>query len=150
MASIKNIDGLTGQQVQEMVNQGGRFVVFKYCISILIMTFNRGTDVYFVRPGESTLAQSLPFTLLSLVVGWWGIPWGPIYTIGAVYTNFSGGKDITNEVMDQLSLNTPSQQSQQQGYNIPGTDNAGNNTGGYSIPGSGNNNPSGGGYNIPR
>jgi len=31
--------------------------------------------------------QSLPFTLLSLLLGWWGNPWGPIYTIQSLWVN---------------------------------------------------------------
>jgi hypothetical protein len=45
----------------------------------------------------------LPFTLLSLVLGWWGIPWGPIYTIQSVVINFQGGKDVTKEVLASMA-----------------------------------------------
>jgi ATP-dependent phosphoenolpyruvate carboxykinase len=33
------------------------------------------------------------------LLGWWGIPWGPIYTIAAVVTNIRGGKDVTAEIL---------------------------------------------------
>jgi len=45
---------------------------------VVILTFLRPSDIYFIRPGENALVKGLPFTLLSLVAGW-GIPWGPIY-----------------------------------------------------------------------
>lgn len=45
----------------------------------------------------------LKYTFLSLVVGWWGIPWGPIYTIASVAKNFAGGGDVTDAVCDALS-----------------------------------------------
>lgn len=45
----------------------------------------------------------MKYTLLTFFVGWWGIPWGPIYSIGAFITNFKGGKDVTNEVLAALS-----------------------------------------------
>jgi hypothetical protein len=99
---IRGIEGITLEQVRFEVNQGARFVLFQYCISILILTFRRPSDIYFIRAGEGTAAKGLPYTLLSLVAGWWGFPWGPIYTIGSLITNIGGGKDVTQEVLASL------------------------------------------------
>ena len=99
---IKGLENTTPEQLSQEVMRGAKFVVFEYCVSLLIITFKRGSGIYYVRPGESTIGHSLPYTLLSLVLGWWGIPWGPIYTIGAFITNFGGGKDVTWEVMNAL------------------------------------------------
>lgn len=33
--------------------------------------------------------------LASLVLGWWGIPWGRVYTLQAAWTNLKGGKRQT-------------------------------------------------------
>ena len=109
MSSIKGIEGMTAQQLNEELQQGGKFVVYQYCISIIVMTFKRGSSVYFIRNGESAFGKGITYTLISLFVGWWGIPWGPIYTIGSIITNCSGGKDITQEVVN--SLNTPMEQT---------------------------------------
>ena len=35
------------------------------------------------------------YTLVSLVFGWWGFPFGLIYTPMALITNLSGGRDVT-------------------------------------------------------
>src|SRR5256885_10175553 len=82
------------------IQRGAKFVLFQYCISIVILTFRRPSDIYFLRQGENSVVKGLPFTLLSLVAGWWGIPWGPIYTIQSVYNNSCGGKDVTQSVVD--------------------------------------------------
>ena len=103
MAKIKNIEGLTVDQINMELNSGAKFVVFQYCISILVMTFKRGSDIYFIRAEESTTKYSIGFTVLTALVGWWGIPWGPIYTIGSLHTNLKGGKDITQEVLHSLN-----------------------------------------------
>jgi len=66
------------------------------------MTFRRPSDIYFLREGENAVTKGLPFTLLSLVAGWWGIPWGPIYTVQCVYNNSCGGKDVTQAVLNSL------------------------------------------------
>jgi hypothetical protein len=96
---INGIDGLTVQDMQDEIANGGKFVIYQWCVSIVVMTFRRGTDIYFVRPGESSFVKSLPWTLISLVLGWWGLPWGLIYTPAALFNNISGGKDVTQEVM---------------------------------------------------
>ncbi len=96
---IVGLEGLSGQQVQLELERGARFVVFLYTISALIVTFKRSSDVHFVRAGEGTAARSLGYTLLTLLFGWWGIPWGPIYSFQSLYANLSGGKDVTREVL---------------------------------------------------
>lgn len=103
MAKINGIEGMSYSQLVGEVQTGGKFVIFEYCFSILIMTFKRGSGIYYIKPGESALIKGLPFSLLSLAVGWWGIPWGLIYTPMALITNFSGGKNVTAEVMASLT-----------------------------------------------
>ncbi|HSJ02207.1 MAG: hypothetical protein ACAI34_16320 [Verrucomicrobium sp.] len=100
---IVGIESMTGQELGHELDRGGKFVVFEYTISVLIMTFKRSSDIYFVKGGHSAVAKGLGFSALTFVLGWWGIPWGPIYSIGSLITNFSGGKNITNEVLAALS-----------------------------------------------
>ncbi len=100
--SIKGLEGLSAQQINRDLENGGKFVYYEYCISIIIITFRRPSSVYFVRAGDSGIGRGLGFSLISLFLGWWGIPWGPIYTIGSFITNFKGGKDVTESVLAQL------------------------------------------------
>ena len=100
--SIEGLEGMTPEQLKDELARGGRFVVFLYCISVLILTFKRSSDVQFVRPRESTFGKSFGYTLLSLLLGWWGFPWGPIYTLQAVFTNLGGGKNVTSEVVSSM------------------------------------------------
>ncbi len=102
---IRGITDLSVDQLNFELQRGGKFIIFQYCISALVVTFKRPSDIYFVRAGESLVSKSMGFTLVSLVAGWWGIPWGPIYTVQSVYNNLRGGKDTTAEVM--ASLNSP-------------------------------------------
>lgn len=101
--AINGIEGLTVEDVNTELQLGGKFVIYEYCVSIVIMTFRRPTDVYFIKAGERAIFKGLPFVLLSLVMGWWGFPWGPIYTIGTLVTNLSGGKDVTDSVISALN-----------------------------------------------
>lgn len=100
---IKGIENMDSGSIASQIQQGGKFVIYTYCFSVILMTFRRSSNIYFIRADENAVAKGLKFTLLSAVVGWWGIPWGPIYTIGALITNLRGGKDVTAEVMAAIS-----------------------------------------------
>jgi hypothetical protein len=91
-AKIRGIEGMKHGELDFEVVRGGKFVLLQYCISVMVMTFRRPSDIYFLRQGENAAARGLPFTLLSLVAGWWGIPWGPIYTVQCVYNNSAGAR----------------------------------------------------------
>ena len=101
---IRGIEGMKNGELDFEIQRGGKFVLFQYCVSIVVLTFRRPSDIYFLRQGESAVTKGLPFTLLSLVAGWWGIPWGPIYTIQSVYNNSRGGKDVTQAVLNSLKV----------------------------------------------
>lgn len=51
------------------------------------------------RKGERIVSKGLPFTMISALFGWWGLPFGPKYTLESIRTNLKGGKDVTDEVM---------------------------------------------------
>ncbi|WP_238649935.1 hypothetical protein [Paenibacillus piscarius] len=100
---IKGIENMDGGNIMSQIQQGGKFVVYTYCFSIILVTFRRSSNIYFIRADEGSVKKGLKYTLFTLLLGWWGIPWGPIYSIGALITNFRGGKDITNEVLASLA-----------------------------------------------
>jgi hypothetical protein len=95
---MSGIAGLTNAELQREIARGGRVVVFQYCISVLILSFKRSSPLTLVRSDENALLRGLPYSIISLILGWWGIPWGPIWTIMTLITNLGGGKDVTPEV----------------------------------------------------
>lgn len=99
---ITGADGYTSEMIRDEVARGGRLVIYVYCVSILVMTFKRGTSIHFVRPGQNPVTRGLPFTFVSLLFGWWGFPWGPIYTFECLYKNIRGGIDVTDDVLNAL------------------------------------------------
>lgn len=78
---IKNIGGMSAENLQEEVEQGGRFVYYAYTISLIVLTFRKTSGVYLLKKEESAVAKGIGFTLLSCLFGWWGFPFGPKYTI---------------------------------------------------------------------
>ena len=100
---IVGIEGMSAQQIHEAVAKGGRFVIYQYCISILVMSFKRSSSIHFVPAGKSVAGQGAQFMLVSLLAGWWGIPWGPIWTLSTVFKNAGGGTDVTRAVLDAIT-----------------------------------------------
>jgi len=96
---IKGLEGLSESEIQSEIERGAKFVMFTYCFSIIIITFRRSSDIYFVRSHESAIKYGWPWLLISLIFGWWGIPWGPIYTIQAIFRSFTG-QDVTSEIIN--------------------------------------------------
>jgi hypothetical protein len=102
---IAGLEGLSNEQILWELQHGARFVVYQYCVSLCVVTIYRASRVHFIRSHESAVARGMTYTLLSLLAGWWGFPFGPIFTIAAVYTNLCGGRDVTPMVggmMDAL------------------------------------------------
>ena len=109
---INGIEGMGNLEFQVELQKGGKFVAYQYVISLLVITFKRSSDVYFIKADDSAVTPGLLFTLLSLVMGWWGIPWGPIYTVQALIVNFGGGRDVTAQMLAALNQPAPGQNIQ--------------------------------------
>jgi hypothetical protein len=101
---IRGIEGMSVQEINDEISNGAKFVVYRYCVSIIVLTFKRSSDVYFIRPGQNRVVKGLEWTLLTFFFGWWGIPWGPIYSIGSLSTNLAGGKDVTEQIQKNLDI----------------------------------------------
>ena len=60
-----------------------------------------------IQPDDSRFRLGLRYSLISLLFGWWGIPWGPIWTLGTVFKNLGGGVDVTANVLSALNAAAP-------------------------------------------
>lgn len=94
----RGIRGMSEDYLKSQILLGGRFVCYLYCISGVYFTNKLESKPYFIRAGQSRFFKGLPFTLLTLIAGWWAIPFGPVYTIECLAKNFSGGEDVTASV----------------------------------------------------
>ncbi|MEO0455625.1 MAG: hypothetical protein AAF152_03455 [Cyanobacteria bacterium P01_A01_bin.114] len=100
---IYGIEGMTGADLSTEVAKGGKFVIFQYCFSVIVMSFKRRSPVYFVKADENASLKGLRYTLISALLGWWGIPWGIMFTVQALITNCTGGKDVTQPILSSLN-----------------------------------------------
>jgi hypothetical protein len=90
------------QSNRQMIQQGWsyyndkkitpRTVVTQYqaCISFLVAT-TRFRSPRVVVGSDKSQGTAIIYTLISALFGWWGFPWGFIYTPQAIFRNLSGG-----------------------------------------------------------
>jgi hypothetical protein len=91
---------LVGEENRSSVDTAGdgdRLVFYEYCISLIFFSLRRPSALVQLRPGQKGWVRGIPYTLVSLLFGWWCIPWGLIYTPLTFWTNLSGGREIPAE-----------------------------------------------------
>lgn len=74
LARIIGAEGLSDEEIALKLTEGGRLVSYQYCISVVVLTFRRSSDLHLLKPGESGFSRALPYACISLFCGWWGIP----------------------------------------------------------------------------
>ncbi|MGE5473896.1 MAG: hypothetical protein ACM3UU_06710 [Ignavibacteriales bacterium] len=68
-------------------------IQFQICISFIFFSV-KSPSRFLVKGYDKTLSRKIICTIISLLFGWWAIPWGPIYTIQTISNNLVGGKII--------------------------------------------------------
>jgi len=101
--AIHGAETWTTDRLIRELSAGGRLVRYQYCISFIFTTLRRESAVHFVPAGQAGLMTGLPYTLLALILGWWGLPWGVLYTPVCVFTNLTGGRDVTVEHLPEAA-----------------------------------------------
>lgn len=102
---IRKTAGMSVAQLYDELALGGRIMTYGYCISILAITFRLMSAPYFIKAAEMNSKYRAKYNLRSYLFGWWGLPWGPIYTIDMLRINSEkkgGGIDVTDNVKQRL------------------------------------------------
>jgi hypothetical protein len=99
---IVGMEHLSTQELLRDIQAGGRFVIYTTVMSFLVITMRNPSDIHYVPAGQSALVKGLPYAGLTLLLGWWGIPWGFIYTPIHLIGNLLGGRDVTSEVLESF------------------------------------------------
>ncbi len=66
-----------------------RLVAMYYVTSFLVITYKRAASGIWCQ--RSRAREATKWTFPSALLGWWGFPWGPIYTLQALYIKAIGG-----------------------------------------------------------
>lgn len=85
------------------IDKETELVQYQACISFLLFTVKLSSRFYVKESLSSGLANVL-YTLVTLLLGWWGLPWGPIYTIQVIIKNITGGKKVKVESMINMDI----------------------------------------------
>jgi hypothetical protein len=100
--TAKELLARTPNEILFELDRGAKLVVYQYVISVVILTFRRNSPLQLVPADSSAAAKSLPWTLLTFLLGWWGFPFGLIYTPMVLFQNLKGGRDVTQAVIAKL------------------------------------------------
>ena len=68
-------------------------VRYPYVISAVFVTFRFESRVHRVRSTDGRYLRAIPYMLVSLLLGWWAVPWGPVQAWRAVWECLGGGVD---------------------------------------------------------
>ncbi|MCR4030405.1 MULTISPECIES: hypothetical protein [Flavobacterium] len=101
-----NTEGLTMFEINVLIQQGAKFIVFPFIFSKMVKRIKE-SNIYFVRPNESTFKYALKHFYLNLSVSWRIFPYGPIYVLKSLFFLIKGGKDYTETILKDLSRNNP-------------------------------------------
>lgn len=96
------IDTLTPEEVRDRIRAGWRAVRFEFCVSFLLATIRRQSGVYLTERWQERYLRGLGYSALALLLGPWGVPWGILWSCRAVWTNLTGGIDVTDELVAAL------------------------------------------------
>ncbi|MEI9407652.1 J domain-containing protein [Mesorhizobium salmacidum] len=77
-----------------------RYVVFRRVYSFILATIR--TPVQGIFCASCARKEAFRSSLITMCTGWWGVPWGPIYTIGVILGNGFGG-EYSKEAEERLT-----------------------------------------------
>lgn len=98
----ENIEGLTLFEINLLIQQGGRFVMFPN-----LMTKIKSSTIYFIRREESKTKYVIKHFLKNILQSWRTFPLRPMYLSKSLFYLAIGGTDYTNNVLADLKQINP-------------------------------------------
>ncbi len=85
------------------VQAGHRYYIIPYVFSVVVLTFRRNMGgVREVSDHNWPVMPLVGAALVTSLFGWWGFPWGIIFSIGALGRLWNGGRDVTFQMLQQV------------------------------------------------
>jgi hypothetical protein len=88
----KDVQGFGADFEGQVISNRTELREFHLAISVVAFSF-RIPSRYFIAH-KTFPAAAIVYSVVSAFCGWWGIPFGPIYTIQALFCNLLGGKHL--------------------------------------------------------
>ncbi|TPG41738.1 hypothetical protein [Flavobacterium pectinovorum] len=98
----ENIEGLTLFEINLLIQQGARFVMFPN-----LMTKVKSSTIYFVRPEENKIKYVLRHFLKNVLLSWRTFPLRPMYLSKSLFYLAIGGRDYTHKILADLNQINP-------------------------------------------
>jgi hypothetical protein len=98
----ENIEGLTLFEINLLIQQGGRFIMF-----LNLMAKSKSSTIYFVRPGEKIYKYAIKHFLKNLSNFWRTFPLRPFYVSKSLFYLAIGGTDYTHNILAELKQINP-------------------------------------------
>jgi hypothetical protein len=89
-------------EIRTRIEAGARLVRFEFCISLLIVTIRRQSPLYLTDSWQNRYLRGLGYSILAMLLGPWGVPWGLLWTPWSIWVNITGGVDETEETLAWL------------------------------------------------
>lgn len=98
----ENIEGLTLFEINLLIQQGGRFILFPNLLTKL-----KSSTIYFVRPEEKIFKYVIRHFFKNLLHGLRTFPLRPYYATKSLFYLAIGGSDYTCTILDDLNRINP-------------------------------------------
>jgi hypothetical protein len=113
LLEIRGSRPLFVEELRTRIAAGARCVRFEYCFSVLVFSIRRQSPVYVTTSWQQRYLLGIWFSVLALLLGPWGVPWGLIWTPWAVWVNTTGGADCTDTILCWLDKSGAAQRAPQ-------------------------------------
>lgn len=119
--NIREVEMGTAAYEDTTISMDTETAQFEACISALVIT-TLNSSRHLVVGHHSIFFTGLVYSLITLLLGWWGLPWGPIYTLQTLSRNLRGGHRRTvGEIVEQLRTAAASAENQTLTCDLPST-----------------------------
>jgi len=98
----ENIEGLTLFEINLLIQQGGKFVMFPN-----VMTKSKSSTIYFIRPEEKIYKYAVKHFFRNLSNFWRTFPLRPFYASKSLFYLAIGGRDYTHNILAELKQINP-------------------------------------------
>lgn len=122
LLNLRGSRPLFAEELRTQLANGARCVRFEYCFSLLFVTVRRQSEVFLTKSWQQRYLWGLRYSVLALLLGPWGVPWGLFWTLWAIWVNTTGGAECTASVLAALetsSTESPDAQTNSQSEEVP-------------------------------
>lgn len=101
---LRTPEHLTYEEMLKRIEVGAKLVMFRYIISVpLLGSYDKDSDVYYVRSNEEAIAIGKKFTRITRWFGWLNPLTGIPLSMSAIQLNKKGGRDMTDDILANLN-----------------------------------------------